>query len=124
MSMYGIDAPELAQTCTMNGVSYPCGLLASAHLNALITAHSIICHVDLLDDGRSWGRCGQSNQTGGDFLAGAPTLNEAMVLSGWAVANRDQSRAYIDAEDEARREKRGMWAGEFVRPADWRDGVR
>ena len=122
--MYGIDAPELAQTCTMNGVSYPCGLLASAHLNALITAHSVICHVDLLADGRSWGRCGQSNQTGADFLPGAPTLNEAMVLSGWAVANRGQSRDYIDAEDEARREKRGMWAGEFVRPADWRDGVR
>ena len=28
------------------------------------------------------------------------------------------------AEDEARKAKRGLWAGEFVRPAEWRDGKR
>jgi len=122
--LYGIDAPELSQECLMNGLPYPCGLLAGAHLNALIIGRAIICHVRELDDGRMWGRCGDSNRTGEDFRQGTRTVNEQMVLAGWAMANRDQTKDFVEAEDEARREKRGMWAGPFVRPADWRDGVR
>jgi len=28
--------------------------------------------------------------------------------------------AYVDAEREAREDKRGIWRGTFQRPADWR----
>jgi endonuclease YncB( thermonuclease family) len=122
--LFGIDAPELSQECLMNRLPYPCGLLAGAHLNALIIGRAIICHVRELDDGRMWGRCGDSNRAGEDFRTGSKTLNEQMVLAGWAMANRDQAKDFVEAEQEARREKRGMWAGEFVRPADWRNGVR
>lgn len=122
--LFGIDAPELSQECTLNGLGYPCGLLAGAHLNALIIGRAIICHIRELDDGRTWGRCGDSNRTGEDFREGTRTLNEQMVLAGWAMANRDQTNDFAEAEEEAHREKRGMWAGEFVRPADWRNGVR
>ena len=122
--LFGIDAPELPQECLMNGIPYPCGLLAGAHLNALITARTVICHTRELADGRTWGRCGDSNRNRDDFRPGSTTVNEQMVLAGWALANRDQTSDYVAAEDEARRQKRGMWAGEFVRPADWRNGVR
>lgn len=122
--LYGIDAPELSQKCTINGLPYPCGLLASAHLNTLLIARRLICHVDQLADGRYWGRCGDSDGTGRAFLPGTRTLNDQMVRAGWALANRDQTDDYVEAEEEARREGRGMWAGEFVRPAEWRNGKR
>ena len=59
-----------------------------------------------------------------DIRSDVPTFNERMVLSGWAVADRRLTDEYAAAEDEARKAKRGLWAGEFVRPAEWRDGKR
>lgn len=122
--LFGIDAPELTQECSMNGIPYPCGLLASAYINTLLIGRTIICHVEQLADGRYWGRCGDSTVRGNDFIPGSRTVNEQMVLAGWAMANRGQTDDYAAAEDDARLEKRGMWAGEFVRPADWRNGER
>src|SRR5690606_2389809 len=43
-------------------------------------------------------------------------LARAMVEQGWAVAYG----GYDDAEAEARRARRGLWAGSFERPQDWR----
>ena len=43
-----------------------------------------------------------------------------LVSAGWALAYRRYSTDYIDAEDEAREAKRGMWRGSFVKPWVWR----
>jgi endonuclease YncB( thermonuclease family) len=51
-------------------------------------------------------------------------LNEWLVSSGWALAYREYSRAYVGAEAEAKGGGRGMWAGDFVPPWDWRRGSR
>lgn len=40
-----------------------------------------------------------------------------MVRLGWAVATSD---AYMVDETEAQAQRRGIWHGDFVRPADWR----
>ena len=122
--LYGIDSPHLSQECTMNGLPYQCGILAHAYLQRLIVGRTILCHVNQLGDERSWGRCGDTNTARNDFAPGSITLNEEMVLAGWAVADRKQTRDYDAAEEEARREKRGIWAGEFVNPEDWLNGVR
>ena len=122
--LYGIDSPHLSQECTMNGIPYACGILAHAYLQRLIVGRVLLCHIDRLGDERSWGRCGDTNASRSDIREGAPTLNEQMVRAGWAVADRGQTRDYVPAEEEARREKRGLWAGEFVNPEDWLNGVR
>jgi hypothetical protein len=41
-----------------------------------------------------------------------------------ALAYRKYSKRYVPEEDKARAAKRGMWAGEFVAPWDWRKGKR
>ena len=47
-------------------------------------------------------------------------LASHMVRDGWAVACWRYSRAYVRDEDAARRDGRGLWAGVFQMPWDWR----
>lgn len=103
----GIDAPELGQHCTRGGASYPCGREAHAALQHLIRDAEVTCRGRQRDRyDRLLARC----------TAREVDLNRAMVETGWAVAYG----GYEDAEAEARRAGRGLWAGEFERPQDWR----
>ena len=43
-----------------------------------------------------------------------------MVAEGWAVAFRKYGIDYIAQEEDARIARRGMWAGSFDMPWDWR----
>ena len=45
-----------------------------------------------------------------------------MVAEGWAVA--EYGAQYRHLERDARRHRRGLWAGEFERPKDWRRAQR
>ena len=56
----------------------------------------------------------------GRCMAGATDVNRAMVASGYAVAFRRYSSDYVSAEDSARANKRGIWAGTFQMPSDFR----
>jgi endonuclease YncB( thermonuclease family) len=47
-------------------------------------------------------------------------LNSMMVKSGNAVAYRKYSDAYINDEEFAKINKRGIWIGKFEMPWDWR----
>ncbi|OCW57907.1 thermonuclease family protein [Hoeflea olei] len=104
----GIDAPEISQQCERGGAAYPCGREAAAHLRDLARG-DVACVSEGRDRyGRTLVRC----------RAGGVDLNQAMVRSGHAVAYGD----YRVAEAEARAEKRGLWAGTFAQPAEWRAG--
>lgn len=48
------------------------------------------------------------------------SANALMTYAGHAVAYRRYSKKFIEAEDAARRARRGMWAGVFQMPWDWR----
>lgn len=103
----GIDAPELAQTCTQNGASYPCGREAQAALARFVAGRTVICQTHGNDRyGRMLARC----------MAGTTELNRSMVEAGWALAYGD----YTAQERAAKRAGQGVWQGEFMRPQDWR----
>ncbi len=51
-------------------------------------------------------------------------INTWMVQQGLALAYRRYSHDYIDEEADAQAERRGIWAGEFVKPWEWRRGKR
>jgi hypothetical protein len=51
---------------------------------------------------------------------GNTDINAEMVRAGFALAYRRYSNDYVDEENEARNAKRGLWAGEFTAPWDWR----
>jgi endonuclease YncB( thermonuclease family) len=104
----GIDAPEFNQTCKVKGEPYPCGRKAREALRALIGGRAVDCE-------------GWERDRYGRLLAictvGTTDINRALVDQGWAVAFGD-----FEAEEAAaRRSARGLWAGEFDRPRQWRD---
>ncbi len=47
-------------------------------------------------------------------------LGEWMVSQGLALAYRRYSLDYVDEEADARAAQRGIWAGGFVKPWEWR----
>ncbi len=47
-----------------------------------------------------------------------------MVSQGLALAYRRYSLDYADEEGNAQAARRGIWAGEFVKPWEWRRGER
>jgi len=109
--LFGIDAPELTQTCTRDGKPWPCGSAAKDQLTKLVAGQQLNC-VPVGSDkfGRTLARC----------TAGSTDVNRTMVAIGYALAFRRYSMDYISAEESAKTAKRGVWAGTFELPSDVR----
>jgi endonuclease YncB( thermonuclease family) len=110
--LFGIDAPESEQTCKdRQGELYRCGLLATAVLEEEVGGRSVTCFPIETDHyGRTVATC---------EVAGRD-LGDAMVRRGFAVAYLRYSAKYQEAEIEARKARRGIWAGSFEEPEVWR----
>jgi endonuclease YncB( thermonuclease family) len=114
--LHGIDAPEYRQTCeTAKGKDYACGKDAAKALRELLRGRKITCtEIERDRYRRSVSICRN----------GEVELNKEMVRLGWAVAYRRHSRNYVAAEREAKLAKRGIWAGTFAMPEDYRNQKR
>lgn len=115
--LWGVDAPEGRQTCRDGkGAAYACGDVARARLRELTREAAVTCRQR---DRDGYGRLvGQCSANGRD-------LGEAMVRGGWAIEYRQFSNgAYSRAEAEARAARRGLWAGSFQTPSEWRAAER
>jgi endonuclease YncB( thermonuclease family) len=106
--LVGLDAVELDQSCTGgDGARWDCGRAARAFLAGLAAGRQTACVAEGRDRySRVLARCDGGE---GDFGA-------AVVRAGWAVAEAE----YALALAEARLNGRGIWAGRFDDPADWR----
>jgi endonuclease YncB( thermonuclease family) len=114
LRLNGIDAPEYRQVCKDRaGNDWPCGRTARAALEKLLTEPGLVCEADIRDRyARSLAIC-RTAQT--------PDIAAAQVREGMAVSDEfNGMRSYGDQEDAASDAKRGIWQGQFVRPAEWR----
>jgi len=113
--LFGIDAPESRQTCEAAGEIYRCGQQAALALSDFTGRQVVSCE----DRGRDrYGRVVAVCSAGGE------DLGAWLVSNGLALAFRRYSVDYVDQEQAAQSGRRGLWAGEFVAPWDWRRGVR
>ena len=110
--LHGIDAPELDQTFWWRGNNIVCGTMSLAALEALTAGVKLRCEVVERD---RYGRF-----VAKVFSPNGIDIGRRLVSAGWALAYRQYSTDYVDAEDEARKAKRGMWRGTFVKPWEWR----
>ncbi len=110
--LFGIDAPEGRQDCRdAQGRNYRCGEAARRALADLIGGREVNCTPVGASHDRSVSIC----------TAQGRDLSEAMVRGGHALELRQHSHGrYAAAEREAREAKRGVWAGDFQRPGQWR----
>lgn len=122
--LWGIDAPELIQACERDGLNYACGRAATAYLRSLLTpaiptgdrtvdaaSAQVVCEPRASDQyGRVAALC----------RAGTMDLGAEMVRAGWALVLVRHGTDYAAEEEDARANLRGLWAGTFEAPWDWR----
>ena len=108
----GIDAPEAGQRCLDgDGVQWRCGRSATRRLEALIGNKTVECTPSEIDDyGRFVSRC----------LVGGVDLGGVLIDDGLAWAFVKFSFTYVDREEIAQTERRGIWAGSSEAPWDYR----
>ena len=101
--LWGFDAPERAQLCTINGIDRAIGQEAGEGLAAILASGELRCRAHGHDQhGRPVMEC----------WAGAVSIGDAMVRLGWAWAEPEFSGTrYLPAQREAERARRGVWAG-------------
>jgi endonuclease YncB( thermonuclease family) len=124
--LYGIDAPEARQLCK-DGADrdYTCGLAARETLAGLIDGRQVACTPA---EGPSYDRVvavcrvdGAGQHQGQGQAQAKVDLSEAMVRSGRVIELKAHSKGrYAAAERAARDAGRGLWAGTFERPSQWR----
>ncbi len=111
--LFGIDAPESKQSCERDGLPWLCGQEAGKFLRSLVAGQKIACvEKDRDRYGRTVATCA---------LPDGRNLGAEMVRAGMALAYRQYGGKLYDApEAEAKAEQRGLWAGSFIRPWEWR----
>ncbi len=107
----GIDAPELRQMCQEAGQEVACGRRAAAAMKRWLGRGTVFCYGAERD--RYNRRLALCRVNGVD-------IGRDMVLQGFAV----DYGLYPEEEREAIRALRGIWAGSFERPEDYRRRLR
>ncbi len=115
IELYGIDAPEIGQTCKIVFFPWKCGAEAIKMLRALVADREVSC--DIQGAGSHAPLAGVCSTQGGE-------LNGTMVRIGMALAYRDQSLDYVADEAAAEREDVGVWQTRFDAPWEWRSAQR
>ena len=130
----GIDAPEIKQKCKKKylkisttpvmkkiinpaivGINfdkdYSCGIVSKKQLAKKINNVKISCISSTKDKYKRYlATCYKKNIN----------LNKWMVRNGHAVAYKRYSKQYVNDENYAKKNKLGIWQGQFIRPEKWR----
>jgi len=110
--LWGIDAPDLGQTCMRANKPWACGRDSARALDRLVGGKQVRCLVILRDKVR--------RLVVGDCTLGGESLSRWMIVNGHAIMNTRQTDAYAKEEAEAREAKRGIWGSTFELPWEWR----
>lgn len=117
LRLFGVDAFESGQMCRdAADKAWPCGVVATRRLEALTARPGFACNVDseFIDrHAREFAVCTVDGKDVGGML-----VSEGLAFY------YGRGLQYLPIEAEARKEKRGAWAGSFVRPQFWRQGAR
>ena len=113
--LYGIDAPEINQTCTIEKIIWECGIDSSQALESIISENEVRCEIMDIDRYRRFvAICFVKNIN----------LSQYMVQNGWAIAYRYYSDDFINDEKIAKNNKVGIWQGKFQEPYLFRKQVK
>jgi len=102
-------APRLNQMAMDGEQLYPAGKEAAEFLRKCIGDRPVTCLHQT-----------QRNQYAVTAYTGDISLNELMVVNGWAFSQKMP----LPSEFAARENRRGLWRGRFIDPTDWEAGVR
>ncbi|WP_137680564.1 excalibur calcium-binding domain-containing protein [Aurantiacibacter suaedae] len=109
--LFGIDAPEMDQTCARGSENWECGKDAAAFLAGLARGKQIACQQVERDSYRRIIAICRS---------GRVDLSEAMASAGMAISLPQFSSAYVSAEADAKARQAGIWGSTFELPENYR----
>lgn len=120
--LYGVDAPEWGQACTLGGKKWMAGREAAAWLKSMVDGKVLSCDRALTDRyRRAVSVC---------YVDGRD-LGAESVRAGWSRAYcadppacERYSGRYLDDESAAKTAKHGIWKGECESPWEWRERKR
>ncbi len=108
---FGIDAPELMQTCQRGGEEWRCGQDARALLAEIVATRTLSCAARDRDHyGRIVAIC----------RASETDLSAFMAREGFAIALPQFTSAYLDLEARAKKFRLALWGSTFLMPANFR----
>jgi endonuclease YncB( thermonuclease family) len=109
VSLYGIDALEITQSCEIDGESWFCGWDAANRLEEVIGERDVTCTPTETanEDGEALYRC----------MAGDDDLAMILLDEGLAIVAEDTDDLYREHEMAASEAGVGIWAGTFVKPS-------
>jgi endonuclease YncB( thermonuclease family) len=115
--IWGIDAPESAQLCRDDDSAlYHCGAKAANDLDAFIAARTVTCsQVDRDRYGRPVAVCSI-----GDVDLASWLVRKGLALDWPKYSQGEYSKAQLEAQSNVR----GIWAGSYVAPWDYRACIR
>ena len=114
--LHGIIAPDVERSCADgNGGTTRCVHRAAMELKRLVSQGRITC--EMRERAREKGLSATCRTV-------KTNLNAAMVLNGYALADRQNSARYVGEESVARHQERGLWTGVFPAMTDGREGAR
>ena len=116
--LWGIDAPEFFQKCDDGtGAEYSCGRKSKDFLQSLLATGDISCE--------PMARAKRETRTVAKCFIDGQDIAQIMLRQGMAVEYDYFSKNFYDKfEQEAKNSKRGIWAGRFTNPRDWRKKSR
>ena len=122
--LLGIDAPEKQQMCLdRESRCYPCGKHITNWLKEQIQDSTVLCELTgEVSYNRPVGACTVTQTNHG--------VEHTLLVSGWAtlvpeyIEDPDTRFALRAIEAYARKNRLGIWGGEFIAPALWRAGQR
>ena len=110
--LFGIESVENTQLCYVRGQPWQCYPAAVRQLETLAVGEVACTPTGEPDDfGRVRAVC----------EAAGVNINDALVRTGFAVANPEETADFIPAEEAARAQRFGFWQGEFMRPREFRE---
>lgn len=105
--LFGIYAPQGVHHC---GADKDCIETSREALARLIKGRLVICYQEYIDrNGYPVARC----------YADGIDLSDSMVRSGHALAHHYYSLEYVEAEQNARMDARGIWQAGIRTPWEW-----
>ena len=99
--LWGVDAPERDQICTIGDQKWACWDGAKNAMDAILATGEVTCTLTGDKDpfGRRHGTC----------TIDGKDVGESFVRSGYGRAYVEQTDAYLAAEAEAKADKLGVW---------------
>jgi endonuclease YncB( thermonuclease family) len=112
LRLYGLEAPDLGQTCrSKENRDWPCGRAAAAALRQYIGERPVGCLTRTRD---------AADRLISTCRVGGTDLNAWLVEQGWALACKGCFGGFPLEQGRARLARRGLWSGRFEEPEDWR----